>query len=88
MPVIIVLNENGRLLDRAPVLAFDMCFPVANVPVITVLNENGRLDRAPVLAFDICVSVANTPSACAVLMRTSGSKNLQEEDSKDETECM
>ena len=40
MPVIIVLNENGRL-DRAPVLAFDICFPVANVPVITVLNENG-----------------------------------------------
>ena len=51
MPVIIVLDENGRL-DRAPVLAFDICFPVANVPVITVLNENGRLDRAPVLAFD------------------------------------
>ena len=54
------MNENGRL-DWAPVLAFDICFPVANVPVITVLNENGRLDRAPVLALDICFPVANVP---------------------------
>ena len=31
------------------------------MPVITVLNENGRLDRAPVLALDICFPVANVP---------------------------
>ena len=49
------------MLDRRADLAFDICFCVANVPVITVLNEIGVLDRRADLAFHIGLRIANTP---------------------------
>ena len=47
------------MLDRRADLAFDICFCVANVPVITVLNEIGVLDRRADLAFHIVFPIAN-----------------------------
>ena len=49
------------MLDRRADLAFDICFCVANVPVITVLNEIGVLDQRADLAFHIGLPIANTP---------------------------